>query len=98
MVRDGATEHETPMRRDYVTYGGAVVVGGLLAGWTGSGGSDSAPAETETTDTPTGTENETATDSSYSATMEPVGAVAFGGERLFDRGRTADIIDGNSRL
>ncbi len=50
-------------RRDTVKYGGAVVGGGLLAGCTGSGEST--------------TEAETASDESYSLTMEPMGAVEF---------------------
>lgn len=66
---------ETPTRRDYMKYGGAVVGGGLLAGCTGDSGSESSPTET-TTDTPTSTET-TTEDTSYSVTMAPMGEVTF---------------------
>ena len=60
---DDHTTHTAPTRREYVTYGGAVVGGGLLTGCTG---------EAEST-----TEADTATDESYSVTMEPMGTVDF---------------------
>lgn len=67
----------TPTRREYLTYGGAVLGGGLLAGCTGTSGpgSGSTPTETETetgTSTPTATE-----DPGYSVSIEPVGEVTF---------------------
>jgi iron complex transport system substrate-binding protein len=80
-------------RREYLMRGGAVVVGGLLAGCTGSsnGGSGSDPTDTATgttttqsTTTPTGSattrssDESTATpDSSYTVEMAPAGAVQF---------------------
>ncbi|WP_207592382.1 ABC transporter substrate-binding protein [Halomontanus rarus] len=87
MQRDGSGCNG-PTRREYVTYGGAVVGGGLLAGCTGGGESESVSTETETeteTETRTGTpresesttESETPTDEPYSVTMEPVGTVEF---------------------
>lgn len=80
-MADDDTERETPTRREYVKYGGAVIGGGLLAGCTGNGGSDSTPASTETTAqaTATGTETpESATpEDSYSVTMAPMGSVTF---------------------
>jgi len=84
---------EVPTRRDYITYGGAVIGGGLLAGCTGSSpdsGATSEPTDTEQpadtateapTDADTSTEapTETATpeDPSYSVTMSPMGTVEF---------------------
>jgi ABC-type Fe3+-hydroxamate transport system substrate-binding protein len=72
-MTDDGSGHGAPTRREYLTYGGAVVGAGLLAGCTG--GSDdgstpestpeSTPSETEAgaaTDEPTETEAETATD------------------------------------
>ncbi|WP_276255931.1 ABC transporter substrate-binding protein [Halomontanus rarus] len=85
MQRDGSGCNG-PTRREYVTYGGAVVGVGLLAGCTGGGESESVSTETETeTETRTGTpresesttESETPTDEPYSVTMEPVGTVEF---------------------
>ena len=71
---------EVSTRRDYLTYGGAVIVGGLLAGCTGSSESESGTT-TETvapTDaTETTTETTTETESSYTVRMAPVGAVEF---------------------
>jgi ABC-type Fe3+-hydroxamate transport system substrate-binding protein len=75
-------QHEAPTRRDYVKYGGAVVVGGLLAGCTGQSDSGSTPESTPTdteTDEPTATETPTPEDESYSVTMSPVGTVEFDG-------------------
>jgi iron complex transport system substrate-binding protein len=77
----------TPTRREYLTYGGAVLGGGLLAGCTGTSGpgSGSTPTETGTetgtptpTATGTGTSTPTATeDPGYSVSIEPVGEVTF---------------------
>jgi len=78
-------EHEAPTRRDCVTYGGAVAIGGLLAGCTG-GGEQSTPSATGT-DAATGTatvESADATaeptetdDGSYTVELAPVGEVTF---------------------
>jgi ABC-type Fe3+-hydroxamate transport system substrate-binding protein len=66
-MADDATGREAPTRRDYLTYGGTVVVGGLLAGCVGgsSPGAEATPEATETeaadtgTTTPAGTETPT---------------------------------------
>jgi iron complex transport system substrate-binding protein len=86
-------EQGPPTRRDYLTYGGAVIGGGLLAGCTGTSGTGSgseptgtpteAPTEapTETpTEEPTATPTEEPTASSgdpYTVRMAPVGEVEF---------------------
>jgi iron complex transport system substrate-binding protein len=77
-MRDDSSGQEAPTRRDYLTYGGAVVGGGLLAGCTGQSGSESAP-EATATDRATTTETETSTpeDESYSVTIPPIGEVEF---------------------
>jgi len=60
--------HESPTRRDYMKYGGAVIGGGLLSGCSGDASNT----------TPTSTVTETATaDGSYSVTMSPAGDVEF---------------------
>jgi len=75
-------------RRDTLTYGTTLAVGGLVAGCTGDGGadsaSDSAPQDIESESTPTpedtetgGSEESTEEDSSYSVTMAPMGTVTF---------------------
>jgi ABC-type Fe3+-hydroxamate transport system substrate-binding protein len=77
--------NEAPTRRDYVTYGGAVIGGGLLAGCVGQSDSGSTPTETPTeksatddsTTTETDTETDTPEDESYSVTMSPMGDVEF---------------------
>lgn len=85
---DEDSAHKSPTRRDYMKYGGAVVSGGLLTGCAGQSDSKSTPTETE--------------ESGYSVTMAPVEEVQFDQppERvthyLFDRGRVADIINGDS--
>ncbi len=71
-------------RRDTVKYGGAVVGGGLLAGCTGSGGTDE-PTEAESTDT---------SGESWTATMPPIGEVEFDEipeSIVFSEGFVADI-------
>jgi ABC-type Fe3+-hydroxamate transport system substrate-binding protein len=90
MSDDDTNTREAPTRREYVTYGGAVVGGGLLAGCLGGdggGATESSPTDESsdagepTTTEPTATEasnTETATESSpYSVTMSPVGTVTF---------------------
>ncbi len=75
-----------PTRRDYLTYGGAVVGGGLFAGCLGNSGSgsgstsESTPESTpESTGTATATETGTASSGSepYTVSMAPVGEVEF---------------------
>jgi iron complex transport system substrate-binding protein len=77
---------ETPTRRDYMKYGGAVIGGTLLAGCTSDSDEESAPEPTETgesdtpTTTPTDTENgseSTPESKSYSATMPPMGELTL---------------------
>ncbi|WP_284011395.1 ABC transporter substrate-binding protein [Haloarcula pelagica] len=77
-MTDDSSGHEAPTRRDYLTYGGAVIGGGLLAGCVGQSGSgdQGEPTDTETA-TPATKESPTETDSSYSVSMEPVGTVDF---------------------
>jgi ABC-type Fe3+-hydroxamate transport system substrate-binding protein len=73
----------TPTRRDYLTYGGAAVGGGLLAGCTGDSGGDdtenNASATNGTTDEATddGEDTETPEDASLSVTLSPVGEVTL---------------------
>jgi len=72
-----------PTRREYLTYGGALAAGGLLAGCADDSGSESTPTAGSGGDgtTPTATPDaETATpgDDGYSVTMSPVGTVEFG--------------------
>jgi iron complex transport system substrate-binding protein len=75
----------TPTRREYLTYGGALVAGSVLAGCTGDSDSDTdsgestTPDTTETTEpTTTATDEQTETpDQSYTVEMAPVGEVQF---------------------
>jgi iron complex transport system substrate-binding protein len=71
----------TPTRRDYVRYGGALVVGGLLAGCAGDTGSgsmtDSTAAATEEVTRSTTATRMSAGSESYSVSMEPMGKVTF---------------------
>ncbi|MEF8824777.1 MAG: ABC transporter substrate-binding protein [Halapricum sp.] len=85
-MTDSDTTSNGATRRDYLKYGGAVVVGGLLAGCTGDTGSESDPTDTTTSTTPTSTgstttpssDESTATpDSSYTVEMAPAGGVQF---------------------
>jgi ABC-type Fe3+-hydroxamate transport system substrate-binding protein len=79
-MADDATERETPTRREYMKYGGAVVGGSLLAGCAGQSDSGLTP-ESTSTETATATDDETETptaeDESYSVTMAPMGTVEF---------------------
>ncbi|MEY7849969.1 ABC transporter substrate-binding protein [Natrarchaeobius sp. A-rgal3] len=72
---DKTSRHETPTRRDYVKYGGAVVSGGILAGCAGESDPGTAPTGTSGDDdrdsTPTGA------DTSDEACLEPVGCQTF---------------------
>ncbi|MFC6976864.1 ABC transporter substrate-binding protein [Halomicroarcula sp. GCM10025709] len=81
-----------PTRREYVKYGGAIVGGGLLAGCTGTSGSESTPTGEQVTDTTTPTTTGT-DDDSYSVTMDPVGAVEFDSVPQSVAPFTADYID-----
>ncbi|QLH81680.1 ABC transporter substrate-binding protein [Halosimplex pelagicum] len=91
MAKD-VDEPAEPTRRDYLTYGGTIVGGGLIAGCSGDSGSDGGdgstdagatdagtPTPTPEPNTPTATPTETATpeSESYSVTMAPAGAVEF---------------------
>ena len=78
--------HRDPTRRDYLTYGGAVVGGGLLAGCTGTSDDSGSPPEsdgngtaaTNETASSTGDESEdTGGDEPYTVEMFPVGEVTF---------------------
>jgi iron complex transport system substrate-binding protein len=75
----------TPTRREYLTYGSAVVAGSVLAGCSGDSGSDTETDGSTTADTtetaeptPTATDESTeAPDQSYTVEMAPVGEVEF---------------------
>ena len=90
--------HESPTRREYVKYGGAVVGGGLFAGCTGSGesessdGGDSKSSSTRhtsetATEGPSRGETNASEGASYSVTMAPMGEVEFDAvpESIFTR-------------
>lgn len=62
---------DSPSRRRYLTTLSAAVGGGLLAGCTGQSEADETPAGTAASATPT------ATDTSYSVSMAPMGEVSF---------------------
>ncbi|WP_231184846.1 ABC transporter substrate-binding protein [Haladaptatus sp. DYF46] len=72
-----ATGNDGPTRRNYVKYGGTIVLGGFLAGCS----SDSAGTETDSSTTSdstvTSTSGATAEDGSYSVSMSPMGEVTF---------------------
>jgi iron complex transport system substrate-binding protein len=84
-MSDDDTNTTAPTRRDYLTYGGAVVGGSLLAGCAGQSGSESTPepggnetSSTNETTSSTGDESaETAEGGSYAVEMFPVGEVEF---------------------
>jgi len=95
-----SSNRETPTRRELLTYGGAVVGTGLLAGCSSNSGSDQTPdsTTTEATDattdeTQSSTETATPEDTSYSVTMEPVGTVEFDAVPETIAPFTADYID-----
>ena len=76
MPSDGTPESQ-PTRREYLTYGGAVVAGGLLAGCVGGSGSETTPDGTDDA-AATATESGTATETGpYTVEMFPVGEVEF---------------------
>ncbi len=64
MTRE-VTTRGTPTRREFVTYGGTLVGGGLLAGCTG-GGDDSTPSGSDAS-----------AEESYTVSMAPAGDVSF---------------------
>lgn len=72
---DESTAREAPTRRDYLTYGGAVVGGGLLAGCTSEG----SPNDEESSSNSSRAGNTTgSTDANtYSVTMAPMGEITF---------------------
>ncbi|WEL27825.1 twin-arginine translocation signal domain-containing protein [Haloferax volcanii] len=82
------TDSDGPTRRKFLTYGGSVAAGGLLAGCTGSSESDATATDAAATDT-TATADATATSestaestadgSSYTVSMAPMGDVTFEG-------------------
>ncbi|PSP68082.1 ferrichrome ABC transporter substrate-binding protein [Halobacteriales archaeon QS_1_69_70] len=72
-MSNDSTATAAPTRRDTITYGGAVVGGGLVAGCTGEG----EPGDVWTATDATGEETDTSEDTSYSVSMEPMGAVEF---------------------
>ena len=80
-MEDEGTGLEARTRREYVTYGGAVLCGGLLAGCTAGGGSEATPTDAEPdpdTSTPSGTASaDTSENEPYTVTMSPVGEVTF---------------------
>ncbi|MFB6223507.1 MAG: ABC transporter substrate-binding protein [Haloarcula sp.] len=88
---------ERPTRRDIVKSGGALALGGLLAGCSGESSQESSVAETSDMTTDAGastTETDPATsDGSYSVTMEPVGTVEFETVPETIAPFTADYID-----
>lgn len=93
-----ADEADALTRRDYVKYGGAVLGGGLLAGCSGDSGSESTTTDGADTTTTTEAESQTTTaESTYSATMKPVGTLEL--ESVPENfvggwGFTADVMTG----
>jgi len=81
---DDTDRDEAPTRRDYVTYAGAVIGGGLLAGCAGTG-SETTPTDPEPTsdsqtpgETDQPTDAETATpEPQYTVELSPVGTVTL---------------------
>ncbi|WP_267643267.1 ABC transporter substrate-binding protein [Haloarchaeobius amylolyticus] len=82
-MSDETNDVDRPTRRDYLRYGGAVVGGSLLAGCTGDSDSTAttdqtrAGAGTATETTAPETEATTTEDTSYTASISPVGEVTF---------------------
>lgn len=96
-MADGVTAGGRPTRREFVSYGGAVVGGGLLAGRTGStgSGSDSRPTAEPTSAGTTEPAGETTAESNtgYGA-CEPSRRLAFEevpGACLVSDGTWADV-------
>ncbi|XVH32144.1 ABC transporter substrate-binding protein [Haloferacaceae archaeon DSL9] len=73
-MADDLTAGETPTRRDYVRYGGALVGGGLLAGCLGGTDPDSTSDETQSG---AGDPSEETAGGPHSATLAPVGELDF---------------------
>lgn len=82
MGHDSA-RHEGPTRRQVLTYGGAVVGGGLLAGCLGgssdgtNGGADTGSSDNSSATGSGSNDGSAANDKSYTVSMSPVGAVEF---------------------
>ncbi|WP_380678278.1 ABC transporter substrate-binding protein [Salinigranum sp. GCM10025319] len=77
-MSDDETDDDSLTRRAYLTHGGTVAVGGLLAGCSGDGSEPTPTDDGDGSATPPATETEsTATDDSYSVAMAPMGEVAF---------------------
>ena len=102
---DGDSSRSTaPTRRELLTYGGALTAAGVFAGCSSNSASDQ-PTESTATDTETAirtdtaaasdghSSTETATDTSYSVTMEPVGTLEFDSVPETIAPFTADYID-----
>ena len=78
MSDDDTTTTAAPTRRTYLTQGGALIGGGVLAGCTGDVGSEPTPTPNGIgTETPSDTETADAEDGSYTVTLAPVGEVEF---------------------
>jgi len=97
MTDPDSTACQRPTRRDIVTSGGALALGGLFAGCLSDSGQESSAAESNDTPTDTGaggTETAPATSNeAYSVTMEPVGTVEFDSVPETIAPFTADYID-----
>ena len=83
-MADERSQRRALTRRDYVTYGGAVVGAGVLAGCAGTSDDGSTPDGNETTDAANETADSDGTGEStesikYSVEMAPVGEVEFDG-------------------
>ncbi|GGL64999.1 ABC transporter substrate-binding protein [Halocalculus aciditolerans] len=76
MTNDETTGRDAPTRREYLTYAGALVGGGLIAGCSSTSDPDEASGTTESTAADeTTTEGEAA--ASYAVSLSPVGTVEF---------------------
>nr|WP_229727385.1 ABC transporter substrate-binding protein [Haloarcula argentinensis] len=79
-MADDSSAHEEPTRRDYLTYGGAIIGSGLFAGCSSTSQSTSSSTESSTSsaqEAVSETAAETETNNSYSVDIEPMGAVEF---------------------
>ncbi|RLM71325.1 Fe3+-hydroxamate ABC transporter substrate-binding protein [Halorubrum sp. Atlit-8R] len=90
MSDDDITTTGESTRRDYLTYGGAVVGGTLLAGCAGP--SDESDSGADSGESDTGADSG-ARDASYSVSMEPMGTVEFESVPETIAPFTADYID-----
>jgi len=76
-VTDDTNERDTTARRNYLKHGGALLVGGLLAGCAEQTDSGTTAESTPTAAATTATESPTGGDTAYTVEMAPVGAVEF---------------------